>query len=730
MAVEEQTPAGTQEPSAVTEAKKAKATDITETGGTETQKPSTEDKNDEEPYGVSLLTKELLGRAEDIFTRSRALDNATRALGLQVNYFGTPTGGDRVRIEGVTAETLTRVRKSFVAPPGYQDLWHRMMDRSLLILRGRPGWGRDHLAIHLLDAFCDARISRMTGRVLTELKSDDLAVGRGYLWAGPLGPDGLTMDLEMAEALIDILRHRDCRMIVFWPHGEVWQPELAEHSYLMAGPPDFAAVLRLSLQPDTVADFEAQWQSLSAQPEVAAARAGLTAAHQAARLGGALSEVLRGRSTLAETMAELDAASHDIADWFGALSEEPDRAFALALAALDGLSFPTVVKGALLVDELIQRAEDPEGRSRIRPLVRPARRLLRALEAERVSDVLETTYGAVPIVAVRSTRRDYSQNMLATIWHEYPYLHEIYLTWLDRLVREGDFYVRERAALVAGVLAEQDFDFVLGRLVQDWAQNADGKLRRAAATALRPSVLGGRLAALVWDLLDQWATDSERTGEAGNHLRLTAATALGGPVGAADVIRALDIIERRLLKHAANNYDYPLWVATASTVTELFGGGGSRESREVLQRLSSWLDIKDVGAENTVFAALIALAGKPPEAELPEAELPEAHRTAPLLRAIAGDETNLPRIADLWRQALNNRVMESASLEALGYLAEHVQRSGGGEPELMRLALAIPRTPREHRTLVFEARRWTQVEPHSPIFDRLHETLRLHEVSR
>lgn len=431
-----------------------------------------------------------------------------------------------------------------------------------------------------------------------------------------------------------------------------------------------------------------------------------------------LGQVSAGRKPLEVALSEAGGPERGIAEWFGDLPDREDQAFALALAALDDLSLPSVAAGARLADELIQRTEDPRGRYGLRPFRRPTRALLASVGAECVPNIRETGYGQVPITSVRLRRRGFARELLDAIWQSFPYLQEIYMEWMNLLARSQDPYVRERVALVAGLLASHDFEFVRGRLLLGWAADTDERLRRAAATALRPLALDENLREIVWSLLDQWATSDEDGTELEAHQRLTAATALGGPVGDTDPDRALDLIRQRLLSHATNDYDYEVWTATAFAVSELFGDGGSPTSDAVLKRVAEWTETKESGPSNVAVTVLLALVGKPPD-QTPT----DDRRLSPLLRSTARSAGNVEHAAALWRQALGHPRLAAAALTGMRMQADNVGDGIVGRDELGVLVGAIPRTERERRTLDFEIRRWQQEDSHPPISEYLHGVL-------
>ncbi|MFD0519402.1 hypothetical protein [Paractinoplanes durhamensis] len=645
----------------------------------------------------------MLTRAGELIASEHALANANIAL--QINNLPTGRQGAALQKKTVGTDTLLRVRHTFVPPPRLSDAWEVLAEQHLLLLCGSPGDGREHLATFLLDAFCDARVGRLGNGSLIEVAEDNLIVGGGHLWPVPIGDN---FDQQGAETLAGRLRRVGGYMVVLWPDDRECPPEFGDYA-AEPGCPDLDAVFRKHLS--------APAEALIAEPAVLKVRERLSGARQAAQLAMLLGQVSAGRKTVEVALAEVGGPEQGIADWFGELPEREDQAFALALAALDDLSLPSVVAGARLADELIQRTEDPRGRYGLRPFRRPTRTLLASVGAECVSNTRETAYGQVPIMSVRLRRRGYAREILDALWQSFPYLQEIYLEWMNLLARNPDPYVRERVALVAGLLSAHDFEYVRGRLLLSWAADADEKLRRAAATALRPPALDDNLREIVWSLLDQWATFEENATEAEAHQRLTAATALGGPVGDTNPERALDLITKRLLTHVTNDYDYEVWAATAFAVSELFGDGGSLTSDAVLRRAAHWAETKESGPSNVAVAVMLGLAGKPAD-QAPA----DDRRLPPLLRATGRSPDNIEYAAALWRRALGHPKLATAALRGLRMLAEEVDH-GAGRDELTVMAVAIPRTDRERRTLRFETRRWTEDDPHPPIFEHLQEAL-------
>jgi hypothetical protein len=680
--------------------------------------------DDRTEHGSDKIGADLLDAASKQFAVSRAFDAAMHTFGLQtnlqINNFGEAgRAGPLPRQATVPGRSLDRVRSMWAEPKGYRELWDRVEDRALVITTGGRGCGAQHAATRILDALCDGRVRHLTSGSVTDLQTADLAENTGYLWTDLNAANDETRGPLHLDRLAETLQSRGSRMIIVTPPEVAWSFLIEEHRCDLTGPPDLSAVLRLHLG----ASGERSAEVLD-DPAVTAARQRLGSAEQAARLGTALRDVLAGRITPEDAVRRAGAVRESTAQWFAALPDREDRALALALAALNGLSLPTVMAGARELDELIQRAEDPKGRSAIRPFERPARALFAAVQAGTSAATLQTSYGDVPITRLESRRERFPREMLATMWTDFPYLQGIYLRWLGDLVHEHrDPYVRERAAVATGILAESDFDFVRARVLDDWAVSDNPVVRRAAGVALRVPAGNDRLGAIVWAMLEAWATERKDRVETDDDRwrRMTAAAALGGPVGILDHERALDLIENRLLEYHQTSW-YAYWLTISYAVVELLSDGGSAQSRVIVDRLLKWARTTRPAHMNVAIMALIGIVGRPAQ------EAPDGRRIPPVLRAAGADAACRTSLAALWRLALDYRSTSKIATQAVRKLAGNL--ADDGDDVFLDLVGAVPQTPREVRTLAYEVRHWCEEEPHPDILDRLHDRLRRMEVAR
>ncbi|WP_127500569.1 hypothetical protein [Actinoplanes solisilvae] len=667
----------------------------------------------DKPADAELIKTEAVTNAGRTDAERRALESALITFGLptnqQINILGRQDAVAAQDRRPQSAHTLARVRASFVFPEDYTAARERLLDSHLLFLSGRAGSGREHLALHLLDALCDGQVDHLVGGRVDDCDPESLVQDAGYLWTGL----GTSIELSRIEQLVEALRTTDAKMIVVWPHRGDLPFQLEDHRLTIDNPPDQREILNRHLRGDDDADHP-DVAKLFAEPEVLRAVAQLGGVGDAAALGRALRDFLAGRCALPDALSK---AASETASWFVQLPEREDKAFALALSALDGMSMPVVVAAARRMDEIIQETEDPEHRSSIRTWARPTRRLLAAVDAECRRGEVVKSYGKIPATVVASNRNEYPRSMLSTLWHEFPYFQQVYLDWVEELVRGPDPDVRERAAIATSLLAVDDFEFIRSRVLDGWADGKQREVRRASATALRVPATNESLREVVWGLLENWATVKEDDRRDRSRLQLTAAVALGGPVGATDCDRALDIITRRFLEYKPGRY--PLWGAVVVAVVELFGDGSSQQSGTVLDRLVAWAVDDRTGPREVAVGAMLAIASQPSTAGPADGT-----RSVPLLRAVATNPDNLEAAALLLRLAINDgiKIISEEAVAVLSRIADNVR--GEDEAVLERLVEAIPRTARDVRTLRYEFRLRAREDSHLPIFDRLIALLR------
>ena len=93
------------------------------------------------------------------------------------------------------------------------------------------------MATFLLDAFCDARVRRLSDGSLTEVAEGDLTSGGGHLWPDPIDEG---FDLRTAETLAG--RCADgCYLIALWPDDRESAPDFGDYA-AEPGRPDLDTV--------------------------------------------------------------------------------------------------------------------------------------------------------------------------------------------------------------------------------------------------------------------------------------------------------------------------------------------------------------------------------------------------------------------------------------------------------------------------------------------------------
>ena len=263
-------------------------------------------------------------------------------------------------------------------------------------------------------------------------------------------------------------------------------------------------------------------------------------------------------------------------------------------------------------------------------------------------------------------------------------MQEIYLEWVNLLVRSRDPYIRERVALVTGLLAAHDFEFVRSRLLLGWAADADERLRRAAATALRPPALDAHLAG---DRLESARPLGDPRRERRPRERSSSVDGDHGPW-------------RPGRRHGPGTGAPPDHAAPAPACREraqlrIVGGHRLRRQRALRRRRI---------ADQRRWSCDVARNGRrqssPVPATSPSSSCSASRASHPIERSLTSDGSrpccaqrvvpgNIEHAVVLWRQALGHRKFATAALKACE-CSRRMSAPDGGD-ELTALVNAIPR---------------------------------------
>ncbi|MBP2333916.1 hypothetical protein JOF41_000094 [Saccharothrix coeruleofusca] len=466
----------------------------------------------------------------------------------------------------VPRRAISAVVETFVEPDGYRGLRERLRDQHLVLLRAPAGWGRTATALALLSAECAEGVAKLSPD--TDLRSPsapvDLAGDHGYLLE-TLEPDQAA---ALTEFALNLWRRRladaKARMIVLVGTGTpLRERELAD--YLVDGAPredDRALVLshfRAGLRAAGRASGD-----LTGFPEFAdlveevVGRA--MRAQDLADFGRGLCAVVLGERVVEDVRLQYArSAEAAFREWFDSLPDNEHRAFAIALATLDGMPLATVAEASTTLATFIQAAEVPDQRDRTRDVfaVRTLR-LVERVEAELTSVVEDSDLGSLTTEVVRYRDPHRPRKVLQHVWREYTEAHGVVRDWLCELGSSPDRQVRIRAGVAVGLLSLSEFDHARRHVIERWADENQYWERQAVIGALRLPAMQPELQPLIARMIDRWLPGKAATGR-----RVAAVAALGTLP-----IMTTDQVLKRLRK-AADTDQWRMVIAIADSITTL-----------------------------------------------------------------------------------------------------------------------------------------------------------------
>jgi hypothetical protein len=598
----------------------------------------------------------------------------------------------------IARATLERLRETFVAPAGYVRLWRHIEDKPLLVLRAAIGSGRTYTALHLLDAICAGRVHQYSGTTdMSRLAQSDFAEGTGYLMIDLPERHVRATQAHELEAISERLHRRDARLVIITADdvAAAWCPAFADYVDELSAPPLVAEVLRRHLLTGLRAEHHERALTLLDDPDVAVVLTSMVADRcsvaEVYEFACRLKRVVLDELRLPDVCATADRSAARIATWFQGLREPEDRTFAVALGVLNGLPYATVAAAGETLWAQIQRVERPHKPPRVRVFCRTTQQLLDAARAEVVDGSEDTGYGTVPARAVRSMIDKYPQRLLRLLWAEYPGMHSTLTSWLRELASDPDPRVRARAATAAGVIAEADFFRTYEHILLPWASSWKSEDRQAAVAALWMPALDPAYAAMVWNVVDDWLDENQDL-----PLRLTATAALGASVGRTNYLRAL-----RLLGKCAETNNYRLKQAICQAVTDLFTAPTVEQAGQVLDAVAAWATERRLLQVQTALGCFLQMALDPEWAPL------EGDERWPLLMRLVDNDADRRGLAiRLWRQAMNRPGFGGAAVEVLHDWVRAAEDRPYLRGPLCALAVAIPGSVRDRRTLRYYLREW------------------------
>ncbi|HEX6343922.1 hypothetical protein [Umezawaea sp.] len=502
----------------------------------------------------------------------------------------------------IPAEALRAAAVTFVEPANYRELRDRLRDQRLVLLRAPSGWGRTATALNLLGLECAQGVDKLSPD--TDLRSPaapvDLEADRGYLLE--------TLEFDQAASLrefsLDQWRRRlteaGARMLVLLgADAPLRERELTAYVVDGAQRSDDRTLVLSHFQAGLVAAGRPR-QDLVDFPEftelVEEVVGRTLRAGDLADFGRGLCAVVLGEAGVDDVrLRYARGAESAFREWFDSLPDNEYRAFAVALAVLDGMPLATVAEAGTMLARAIQEAEVPDLRDRTRSVfaVRTAN-LVERMEAEITLAVDDSDLGTLAAEVARYLDPHRPRKVLEHVWREYTEAHGVVRDWLRDLGSSPDRHVRIRAGVAVGLLSLSEFDHARRHVIEPWAEENDYWERQAVIGALRLPALQPELQPLINRMIDQWLKGSAATGR-----RVAAVAAMG----VLPIMTTAQVLKR--LRRAADTDEPRMIIAVADSVTNLSLEPDRLDP--VLGALLSWSRSKKADLRNTALNCVLQL---------------------------------------------------------------------------------------------------------------------------
>ncbi|WP_143447114.1 hypothetical protein [Kibdelosporangium aridum] len=415
-------------------------------------------------------------------------------------------------VSGAVAEqTLRSVAATFVEPDDYPGLRSKLRARSVVMLRAKPGWGRTTFALRLLHQECVQGVEKLNPDVsLRAPKELGLRAGRGHLLEWLRVNEARQLHEFHFDELKRALDTKGSRMVVLLdPATEIRDEALSAYILDATAFPDGAAVvanhfrahLRSAGKPEQQIEDFPEFADLVTESIRTARRVG-----QLAEFARDLGEVALRRADFATIRSRYaGTAEAEFREWFDTLIDNDQRAFAVALAAFNGMPMHIVAETATLLAKDMQAAENPDQRTRTRSLFTLRRSdLIETVGAEVVTEMETTELGPLMahVVKYRDDRRP--RKVLQHVWWEYDEAHAVVRNWLRKLGASENKRVCARAGVAVGLLSLSEFDHARQFVIEKWADADSFRELQAVMGALELPSRQPELQPLLVEMLDKW----------------------------------------------------------------------------------------------------------------------------------------------------------------------------------------------------------------------------------
>jgi hypothetical protein len=502
----------------------------------------------------------------------------------------------------VTDEALRHVATTFVAPDRYDRLLTQLRQRSVVLLRAAPGWGRMTTALYLLSSECAQGVEKLNPDVSLRVPRElGLRAGRGHFLEWLDTDEAERLHEFHLERLGHALEEQGSLMIVLLePDTPIRDEALSAYLFEGGAPPDSRAVVASHFTAHLATAGKSD-QEIGHFTEFVELIDGVIETER--RVGGVaefardLGEVVLDRITLDIVRDRYaNTAEGAFRDWFDGLGDNDQRAFVIALAVFHGMPLHTVVGTATLLGMAMQAAENPDPKIRLRAIFALRRSdLIERAGADVVTTSEITDLGPLAARAVRYRDDRRPRKILEHVWWEYDEAHAVVRQWLYELGQSPDARICARAGVAVGLLSLSEFDHVRQLVIEPWAAaNSEDQLEAVMGALELPS-RSPELQPLIVKMLTGWL----RSTSIG--LRVAAIRALGA-FGLVSPGRAL-----RMMRRAVGTSDdvMPVTYAVAEAVMSLAVIPG--RLGQVLMAVLRWSDDIKTEVRNTGLLCALKL---------------------------------------------------------------------------------------------------------------------------
>jgi hypothetical protein len=506
----------------------------------------------------------------------------------------------------ITTAHLEMIDETFVCPGCFAPADATLQSRGLLLLRAKPGWGRETIALKLLHEHCKGELRKLDAETfLPRSGLPEVEEQHGYV-VDALEPRHVRwLRITYLETLSQHLQKRGALMVMVLDYpaplrGGDFQNYLVDGGEPAPTPAVVGNHLRWQLKPllENVGDVDRRASELLDHEQVGTVIAELSSSSASDLV--AFATDLAGAYRSSETIGKIvhrhsRSVASRFVEWFDGQTDIEQRALVIALAVFQGMPLHIVGRTARLLADRIREAENPDPEHVRRTLFgSPMRERLAAASAEIFSGAETTLYGQIDVELVRFRNGALGPLVLEHVWDEHEHAHAVVRDWLRDLGIDPDPAVRARAGAAVGLLSRREFGHMQEHVVKPWADYGDFDRQQAAVAALLVLSSKPVHSGLVRKLILDWLRPYQPTSR-----RATAIAALAS-------VRVLPL-QRTLSELRRAVRDEPELIGpTADALTQLFVLPESQGP--VLAALLSWSSTMRANLRHTAHLAGLWIA--------------------------------------------------------------------------------------------------------------------------